>query len=60
VFRLNPTDFEEFVTRHEAKVFRTAAAVLNNRTEAEDVTQDVSVKAYTKIPEFSSFGHEAA
>jgi RNA polymerase sigma-70 factor (ECF subfamily) len=42
------------------RLFRTAAAILRNKEDAEDIVQDVFVKWHEKQPEFSSAAHETA
>ena len=40
-----PVDcLEEFVQRHEDRVYRTAIAIMGNKADAEDVMQDVFLK----------------
>ncbi|MDR0248785.1 MAG: RNA polymerase sigma factor [Oscillospiraceae bacterium] len=51
---------EEFVLRHENRVYRAAYAVMGNKADAEDVTQDVFLKVLQKPPLFQSPEHEAA
>src|SRR5262245_31936511 len=49
--------FEAFVRRHQDMVFATAARLLGNATEAEDVAQVVFLKAFQR---FSQIGGSAA
>lgn len=51
---------EEAMTRHKDKVYRTALAIMQNATDAEDVFQDVFLKLHEKQPHFESVEHEAA
>jgi RNA polymerase sigma-70 factor (ECF subfamily) len=44
--------FNELVLRHRHGVFLTAAGLLGNRDDAEDVTQDVFVKAFQSLSSF--------
>lgn len=44
--------FGELVERHKGTVFRAALAVLRNRDEAEDVTQETFLSAFRKIGSF--------
>jgi len=44
--------FNELVRRHRRGVFLTAAGLLGNRDDGEDVTQDVFVKAYQSLHGF--------
>ena len=52
---------EEFVQRHENRIYRTALAVMGNKTDAEDIMQDVFLKVIEeKAPQFQSVEHETA
>jgi RNA polymerase sigma-70 factor (ECF subfamily) len=51
---------EEIVKRQASTLFRTAAAILGSRAEAEDAVQDVFVKLLEKQPSFTSAEHETA
>jgi RNA polymerase sigma-70 factor (ECF subfamily) len=51
---------EETVKRNEDKLFRTALAIMGNKTDAEDIVQDVFVKLFEKQPNFESSEHETA
>ena len=52
---------EEFVQRHENKIYRIAIAVMGNKTDAEDIMQDVFLKVLEgKAPQFQSVEHETA
>ena len=44
------SSFEEFYRRHVALVFSTAFKILNNSTDAEDVTQEVMFMVWEKSP----------
>ncbi|WP_406243384.1 RNA polymerase sigma factor [Tissierella carlieri] len=55
-----PEDFEEFVTKHENRIYRTALAITGNISDAEDIVQEVFLRAYEKAPEFESEEHEKA
>ncbi len=44
--------FEVLVKQYERQIFRTALHITQNREDAEDITQDVFVKAYTKLDQF--------
>jgi RNA polymerase sigma-70 factor (ECF subfamily) len=44
--------FDEIVERHKGAVFRAALAVLRNREDAEDVTQETFITAYNKLDTF--------
>ena len=51
---------QEFVQRHENKVYRIAASIMGSKADAEDVMQDVFCKVLEKAPVFESSAHEAA
>ena len=57
-----PVDWmEEFVQRHENKIYRTAIAVMGNKADAEDIMQDVFLKVLEgKAPQFLSVEYETA
>ena len=56
-----PVDnLEDFVRRHENRIYRTAAAIMGSKADAEDVMQDVFLKVIEKSPEFQSAEHEKA
>lgn len=44
--------FEELVRRYEGRLYRTVLGVMRDATEAEDVTQDAFVKAWTALPRY--------
>jgi RNA polymerase sigma-70 factor, ECF subfamily len=50
--------FEAFVLRHQDLVFATAVRLLGNRRDAEDIAQNVFLKAYQHFGEIS--GHPGA
>ncbi len=52
--------FETFVTKHENRLYRTALAITGNMSDAEDIVQEVFLRAYEKAPEFESEEHEKA
>lgn len=43
-------DFEEFVTKHENRLYRTALAIMGNTSDAEDVVQEAFLRTYEKRP----------
>ena len=45
-------DFEDLYRQYKAKVFSTAYRMLSNYADAEDVTQDIFVKVFQKLPTF--------
>ena len=56
-----PEDWiEEFVLKHESRLYRTAAAIMGNKADAEDIVQEVFVKVMEKHPVFQSPEHEIA
>lgn len=52
--RGEPAAFEEFVRRYERHVYRVAFRVLQNRPEAQEMVQEVFVRAYRALPRFRS------
>lgn len=46
--------FRQLVTAYKGTVFRHAFALLNDRMEAEDVTQEAFVKAYYSLPKLEN------
>ena len=46
--------FEAFLREHQDRVFSTAMRLLSNRAEAEDVTQEVFLKAYARFGELQA------
>ena len=56
-----PVDcMEEFVQRHENRIYRIAIAIMGDKADAEDVMQDVFLKLIEKNPAFQSAEHETA
>jgi RNA polymerase sigma-70 factor (ECF subfamily) len=55
-----PKDFEKVVTKHENRLYRTALAITGNVADAEDIVQEVFIRAYEKAPDFESEEHEKA
>jgi RNA polymerase sigma-70 factor, ECF subfamily len=49
----DPQQFEAFVKSYQNMVFATAIRLLGNETEAEDVSQEVFLKAYERFEELS-------
>jgi len=45
---------------HQNTLYRTAIAMLRNKSDAEDILQDVFLKLYEKQPDFESAEHEKA
>src|SRR5450756_1563497 len=48
-----PLHFEAFMQSYQDMVFGTAARLLGNPTEAEDIAQEVFLKAYERFTELS-------
>jgi len=44
--------YEELVRRHQRRIFAVASGILRQREEAEDVAQQVLLKAYISLPRF--------
>lgn len=44
--------FEQLVRQYDRPIFRTAMHITQNREDAEDITQDVFLKAYNKLDQF--------
>ena len=51
---------DEIIARHIQRLYRTAAAIMRNREDAEDIVQDVFVKWHEKPPRLQSDTHETA
>jgi RNA polymerase sigma-70 factor, ECF subfamily len=47
-------DFRALVNRHQQPIFRFALGLLGNREEAEDVTQEVFLAAFTNLSGYDS------
>jgi len=55
----SPQAFEELVTKYQPKVFSMALSFTRNREAADDLSQEVFLKAYLALPRFhgrSEFG----
>lgn len=52
--------FEATVLKYENKLYRTALAILNNSSEAEDILQEVFIKYYMHSEPFQSSEHKKA
>lgn len=55
----SPAAFEELVTKYQSKVFSMALSFTRNREAADDLAQEVFLKAYLALPRFhgkSEFG----
>lgn len=44
--------FEQLVRQYDRQIFRVAQHITQNREDAEDITQDVFLKAYGKLNQF--------
>src|ERR1700753_3423272 len=44
--------FEQLVRQYENQIFRVAQHITQNREDAEDITQDVFLKAFQKLDQF--------
>jgi RNA polymerase sigma-70 factor (ECF subfamily) len=51
-FKLDKIRFEQVVKDHYLLVFRTAMGFVHSREEAEDITQDVFIRAYQGLENF--------
>ena len=47
------TNYEDLITKYSATVFRCAYSYVNNRTDAEDIMQEVFLKYLVKKPVFN-------
>lgn len=47
---INPTDFTTFMRNYQDMVFSTAVRLVNNEAQAEDISQEVFLKAYERYP----------
>lgn len=57
VLKGNQQDYGLLIKKYQTNVFRTAIGFVNNKEDAEEITQDVFIKAYQSL---SSFGGKAA
>jgi RNA polymerase sigma-70 factor (ECF subfamily) len=57
ILKGNRYDYGLLIKKYQANVFRTAIGFVHNKEDAEEITQDVFVKAYQSL---SSFGGKAA
>jgi hypothetical protein len=44
-------EFETFVRNYQNMVFSLSASILGNLADAEDITQEVFIKAYERFPD---------
>ena len=54
------TNYEDLITKYSATVFRCAYSYVNNRSDAEDIMQEVFLKYLVKKPIFNNETHEEA
>jgi len=54
------TNYEDLITKYSATVFRCAYSYVNNRSDAEDIMQEVFLKYLVKKPIFNDETHEKA
>ncbi len=55
-----PEYFAELVSKHENQLYRTALAVTGNKNDAENIVQEVFLRAYEQKPDFMSGDHAKA
>ena len=55
-----PVDWEALVTENANRLYRTALALLKDRSEAEDAVQDAFLKYWEKRPQVESEAHQRA
>ena len=53
-------NYEDYITKYSATVFRCAYSYVNNRADAEDIMQEVFLKYLVKKPVFNDETHEKA
>lgn len=53
-------NYEDLITKYSATVFRCAYSYVNNRSDAEDIMQEVFLKYLVKKPVFNNATHEKA
>jgi len=58
--RVEMDQLADFVNRHENRVYRTALAIMGNKTDAEDIMQEIFFKVISNTPVFESEKHETA
>src|ERR1700730_9452716 len=49
-------EFEMFIRSYQNMVFSVSARIVGNRTDAEDITQEVFIKAYDRFKELRNSG----
>ena len=53
-------NYEDLITKYSSAVFRCAYSYVNNRSDAEDIMQEVFLKYLVKKPVFNDETHEKA
>lgn len=53
-------NYEDLITKYSSAVFRCAYSYVNNRSDAEDIMQEVFLKYLVKKPVFNNETHEKA
>lgn len=53
-------NYEDLITKYSSAVFRCAYSYVNNRSDAEDIMQEVFLKYLVKKPIFNNATHEKA
>ena len=54
---IDADSFEAFMRNYQDMVFTTAARLLGNAADAEDIAQEVFLKAYARFPAFDGIQH---
>lgn len=57
---IDSTLFTQYITEFQPTVFRLAYSYVKNRTDAEDITQEVFLKLYNSSESFSTDGNAKA
>lgn len=55
-----PVDWDDFVSRYQTRLYRTAFGILGNAQAAEDAVQDTFLKYLERAPDFSVPAQETA
>lgn len=54
ILHQNHEDYAILIKRYQVNVFRTAIGLLHNKEDAEEITQDVFIKAYQSLASFNA------